>query len=53
MRERLGGAIKDLCFARDVLWFQMLSPQHHRAFMEANVGPIAKLVEMLGAEDPH
>jgi SAM-dependent methyltransferase len=52
VRERLGSAVKDLHFARDVLWFQMLSPQHYRLFIEGNVGPIAKLVQGLAASDP-
>ena len=51
VRERLGDTVEDLCFARDTLWFSMLSPQHYRAFMEANVGQIARLVQMLGASD--
>jgi SAM-dependent methyltransferase len=51
VRESLGDRVADLCFARDVLWFHVLSPQHYRAFMEANVGQIAKLVQMLGAAD--
>ncbi|PYQ09708.1 MAG: SAM-dependent methyltransferase [Acidobacteria bacterium] len=50
VRERLGGAIKDLCFARDAMVFQILSVPHYRAFMESNVGPIAKLVQSLHAD---
>ncbi|MDP9149307.1 MAG: class I SAM-dependent methyltransferase [Myxococcota bacterium] len=52
VRERLGSAVEDLCFARDVMNFQMLSVPHYRAFMETNVGPIAKLVQVLAASDP-
>ncbi len=52
VRERLGSAVKDLCFARDVMNFQMLSVPHYRAFMETNVGPITKLVQALAASDP-
>ena len=50
VRERLGGAVKDLCFARDAMAFQILSVPHYRAFMESNVGPIAKLVQSLQAD---
>ena len=50
VRERLGGAVKDLCFARDAMVFQILSVPHYRAFMESNVGPIAKLVQSLHAD---
>jgi SAM-dependent methyltransferase len=52
VRERLGSSVKDLCFARDVMNFQMLSVPHYRAFMEVNVGPIAKLVQTLASSDP-
>lgn len=52
VRERLGSAVKNLHFARDVMDFQMLSVQHYRLFMEANVGPVGKLVQMLGSSDP-
>ena len=50
VRERLGGAVKDLCFARDAMLFQILSVPHYRAFMEINVGPITKLVQSLQAD---
>jgi len=50
VRERLGGAVKDLCFARDAMLFQILSVQHYRAFMETNVGPVTKLVQSLQAD---
>ena len=52
VRERLGTAVKDLCFDRDVMRAPTLSPQHHRSFMEKNIGPVAKVVQMLGASDP-
>jgi SAM-dependent methyltransferase len=51
VRERLGGAVKDLCFARDAMLFQILSVPHYRAFMEVNVGPVTKLVQSL-QDDP-
>jgi ubiquinone/menaquinone biosynthesis C-methylase UbiE len=50
VRERLGGAVKDLSFARDAMIFQILSVPHYRAFMESNVGPITKLVQSLQAD---
>jgi len=52
VRERLGDAVTDLFFDRDVMYFQILSPQHQRLFLEANVGPVEKLVEGLGRADP-
>lgn len=52
VRERLGAAVKDLQFARDVMMVQILSPQHHRLLMEKNIGPLTKLVEVLAKADP-
>lgn len=52
VRERLGDAVSDIFFDRDVMYFQILSPQHQRLFLEANVGPVGKLVEGLGRSDP-
>jgi SAM-dependent methyltransferase len=52
VRERLGDAVSDIFFDRDVMYFQILSPQHQRLFLEANVGPVGKLVEGLGRTDP-
>ena len=52
VRERLGAAVKDLHFARGVMRVQILSPQHHRTFMEKNIGPLTKLVHALEASDP-
>ncbi len=51
VRERLGNAVKELCFARDAMMFQILSVPHYRAFMESNVGPVAKLVQALESSD--
>ena len=50
--ERLGGAVRDLCFARDAMAFQILSVPHYRAFMEANVGPMTRIVQSLQADAP-
>jgi SAM-dependent methyltransferase len=52
VRDRLGDAVTDLFFDRDVMYFQILSPQHQRVFLETNVGPVSKLVEGLGKTDP-
>ena len=52
VRERLGAAVKDITFARDVMSLQMLSPQHYRLFMETNFGPAKKLIEGLDKSDP-
>lgn len=52
VQQRLGEAVTDLFFDRDVMYFQILSPQHQRLFLEANVGPVGKLVENLGRTDP-
>jgi len=51
VRERLGTAVKDLTFDRETLRAPTLSPQHTREGMEANVGPMKKLVAAL-ASDP-
>jgi len=52
VRERLGAAVKDLAFTRERMSFQILSPQHHRQFMEKNFGPATKLLTSLDASDP-
>jgi SAM-dependent methyltransferase len=52
VRERLGAAVNDLHFTRDVMWVQILSVQHHRLLMERNIGPMTKLVQALEATDP-
>jgi SAM-dependent methyltransferase len=52
IRERLGAAVTDIRFARDVMLLQMLSPQHYRVFMETNFGPAKKLMEGLDKSDP-
>jgi len=50
--ERLGDAVVDLCFDRDVMRLATLSPQHLRLFNEQNIGFIAGLVKALEASDP-
>jgi ubiquinone/menaquinone biosynthesis C-methylase UbiE len=52
VRERLGAAVRDISFARDTMFFQTLSPQHYRLFMERNLGPAMKLLQSLDAADP-
>jgi hypothetical protein len=52
VRERLGTAVRDLTFTRERMSFQILSPQHYRAFMELNFGPAQKLLASLDASDP-
>ncbi len=52
VRERLGDAVSDVLFDAALMRFHVLSVQHQRVFLEANVGPIASLVKMLGASDP-
>jgi SAM-dependent methyltransferase len=50
IRERLGAAVKDLKFARDVLLAPALSLQHFRAAQEKTIGPLRKLVPLLHSD---
>lgn len=52
VRERLGSAVRDITFTRDLMRFPILSVQHFRAFMEANFGPATKLLQSLDASEP-
>jgi SAM-dependent methyltransferase len=52
VRERLGAAVKEVTFTRQVMRFPILSVQHYRAFMENNFGPAQKLLQALDAADP-
>jgi SAM-dependent methyltransferase len=52
VRERLGKAVKDIAFQRDIMRAPALSPQHYRVFTERTAGPLVKLVEQLSASDP-
>jgi len=52
VRERLGGAVRDLTFTRSTMFFPTLSPQHYRVNMAENFGPSKKLFEQLDANDP-
>lgn len=49
VRERLGTAVRELTFDRDVMRFPALSPRHMRLSME-QIGPMARLVRALEAE---
>lgn len=52
VRERLGAGVKDLSFDRDLMRMPMLSPVHGRAFMEANIGPVTRIVKALEGDAP-
>jgi SAM-dependent methyltransferase len=52
VRERLGGAVKDISFEYESMIVPTLSLPHYRATQERTVGPLIKLVEMLSASDP-
>ena len=52
VRERLGAAVKDLCFGRGVMRIPILSPAHLRLFLEKNIGPLARLTRQLESSDP-
>ncbi len=51
VRERLGSLVKELTFARDVMWLPALSPAHYRSFFERWFGPAQKLLAALDASD--
>ena len=52
IRDRLGSAVKDILFDRDIMLPAALSPQHNRALTERTAGPIVRLVEALTVADP-
>jgi SAM-dependent methyltransferase len=52
IRERLGGAVRDVLFERARMLIPALSPAHARENFERTAGPMIKLVETLGASDP-
>jgi hypothetical protein len=52
VRERLGGAVKDLVFDRARTNVPCLSPAHHRQLLERAAGPVTRLVERLSKEAP-
>ena len=48
--QRFGDNVRDIFFSRATMHFPTLSPAHLRLFMEANIGPMEKLVESLQSE---
>lgn len=50
IRERLGAAVDAIEFHCEEMQFFTLSPAHYRAFMEASVAPVIKVVETLSKE---
>ena len=52
IRERLGSAVSDIVFERDMIKAPALSPQHYRTLTERTAGPMIKMVETLSANDP-
>jgi SAM-dependent methyltransferase len=52
VKERLGNSVTGLVFDRGCLYVSALSPQHFRAHVERNAGPVVKLVETLAAKAP-
>ena len=51
VRERLGDAVTDVVFERELLVAPALSPAHYRVTFEATAAPLIKLVENL-KDDP-
>lgn len=51
VRERLGEAVTDLVFERELLTVPALSPAHYRITFEATAAPVIKLVQTL-KDDP-
>jgi SAM-dependent methyltransferase len=52
VRQRLGAAVREVTFDRDVLRPPALSVQHFRELAERTAGPLVKLIESLSASDP-
>jgi SAM-dependent methyltransferase len=50
IRQRLGDAVTDIVFEREVMLFATLSPQHYRNGIEQTLGPVVKLVAALQDE---
>lgn len=51
IRERLGDAVTDLLFERELMSVPALSPAHYRLTFEATAAPVVKLVQTL-QDDP-
>jgi SAM-dependent methyltransferase len=52
VRERLGTAVRDIVFERELMPVTTLSPQHARQMTERRAGPVLKLVQALQTSDP-
>lgn len=52
VRQRLGGAVRDLVFDRGTMSNAALSPAHSRQAAERSAGPVVRLVQALEAGDP-
>jgi SAM-dependent methyltransferase len=52
VRERLGTAVRNIEFNREIMIVPTLSVRHQREIMERTSGPVRKLVEVLSASDP-
>jgi SAM-dependent methyltransferase len=50
IRQRLGDAVTNIVFDREVMMVPALSPQHYRDGMEQTLGPLAKLVSTLKSD---
>lgn len=50
IRERLGGAVRELEFQREEGFMPALSPRHFRAGMERSAAPFIKLVQSLAGQ---
>lgn len=50
IRERLGEAVEDIVFEREVMLVPALSPQNLRVFNEQSAGPVIKVVQLLKDE---
>jgi SAM-dependent methyltransferase len=51
IRERLGDAVEEILFEREVMLLPALSPKNLRTFNEQSAGPVIKVVQML-KDDP-
>jgi SAM-dependent methyltransferase len=52
VRDRLGGAVRDIAFDSDTLLVPALSPQHSRELTERTSGQVMKVLDSLGERDP-
>jgi ubiquinone/menaquinone biosynthesis C-methylase UbiE len=52
VRERLGDAVRDLVFEREIMATPTLSPAHYRRTFEATAAPVIKLVQSLQDDPP-